>query len=433
MSKSEPIDLSQKREKAIAIGVGRKNSDRDKAFEYLDEIELLTDTAGAEVIEKIYQELEKPNPKTVIGKGKVEEIKLTIEENDVSMVIFDDDLSPAQAKNLEKKLNVKILDRSGLILDIFARNARTLEAKTQVELAQLEYLLPRLSGMWTHLSKQYGGVGTKGPGETQIETDRRLVRTRISLLKDKLKNIAVQKEEQRKGRQNIPKFGLVGYTNAGKSTLMNAITDADVFVENRLFATLDTTVRSFALPGGQDALISDTVGFIRKLPPNLVASFRSTLAEAGYADVLVHVIDISYPNFQSQMEVVDKTLDSLKLSNKPIIKVFNKTDLLNITKDDYYLLRSVQNDFPDAVFISAKEKINLEKLLDTFSQVYNQNSKIYKILLPYTNMDMLSQIYGTGDILDRKDTDEGILLDINLAERDRILFENTFGRFAVKK
>ncbi len=432
MSKNEIIDLTEKKEIAIIVGVGRKNSDREKAFEYLDELELLADTAGAEVREKFYQELEKPNPATVVGSGKVEELKEAILEEEAGMVIFDDDLSPAQARNLENKLKVKILDRSGLILDIFAKHARTLEAKTQVELAQLQYLLPRLSGMWTHFSKQYGGIGTKGPGETQLETDRRIIKTRIANLKEKLETIAVQKEEQRKGRKNIPKFGLVGYTNAGKSTLMNAVTDAGVFVEDRLFATLDTTVRNFELPGGQEALLSDTVGFIRKLPPNLVASFRSTLAEAGYADVLVHVIDISYPQFRNQIEVVDKTLASLKLANKPQVLVFNKIDKLNLDGDDYFLMRSVELDYPDAVFISAKEKINLERMLQVFSDTYNQNSRSFKILLPYTEMEKMPQVYNIGEICRRKDIDEGIELEINVAEREISLFENSFGKYLKK-
>ncbi len=429
MGKSKSIDLTEMKEQAIVVGIGKKNSDRELAFEYLDELELLADTAGAEVIEKIYQELAKPNASTVIGKGKVEEIKQTIYENNVSLVIFDDDLTPAQARNLEQILKVKIIDRSGLILDIFARNARSLEAKTQVELAQLEYFLPRLSGLWTHLSKQYSGVGTKGPGETQIETDRRLVRLRISHLKDKLKTIALQKEEQRKSRQKVPKFGLVGYTNAGKSTLMNAITDAGVFVEDRLFATLDTTVRSFNLPGGQEAILSDTVGFIRKLPTNLVASFRSTLAEAGYADVLMHVVDVSCPNFRSQMEVVENTLKTLKIFEKPIVRVFNKTDCFDTNSDDYYLLKSIQNDFPDAVFISAKERINLDKLLEVLSNAYNQNNRYFRFILPYTDMDKLSKIYGIGDILSREEIDEGILLEVSISERERSLFLNNFAKF----
>lgn len=429
MGKSKSIDLTEMKEQAIAVGIGKKNSNRELAFEYLDELELLANTAGAEVIEKIYQELAKPNTSTVIGKGKVEEIKQTIYENNVSLVIFDDDLTPAQARNLEQILKVKIIDRSGLILDIFARKARSLEAKTQVELAQLEYFLPRLSGLWTHLSKQYSGVGTKGPGETQIETDRRLVRLRISHLKDKLKTIALQKEEQRKSRQKVPKFGLVGYTNAGKSTLMNAITDAGVFVEDRLFATLDTTVRSFNLPGGQEAILSDTVGFIRKLPTNLVASFRSTLAEAGYADVLMHVVDVSCPNFRSQMEVVENTLKTLKIFEKPIVRVFNKTDCFDTNSDDYYLLKSIQNDFPDAVFISAKERINLDKLLEVLSSAYNQNNRYFRFILPYTDMDKLSKIYGIGDILSREDIDEGILLEVSISERERSLFLNNFAKF----
>ena len=319
-------DTTIQKEKAIAIAFGKKGTDRELAFEHLNELESLADTAGAEIIEKVYQELAAPNPATIVGKGKIEEIKFLIETKEITLVIFDDDLSPSQLRNLENELEVKIIDRSGLIIDIFAKHAKSLEAQTQVELAQSQYLLPKLSKMWTHLSKQYGGIGTKGPGETQIETDRRALRMKIQRLKDKLKEISVQKEQQKKGRASLPRFSLIGYTNAGKSSLMNTISDASVFVEDKLFATLDTTVRAFNFPNGQKGLLSDTVGFIRKLPTHLIASFRSTLAEAADADILIHVVDVSHKYFREHIKVVDDTLEFLKLSEKPTLLVFNKID-----------------------------------------------------------------------------------------------------------
>ncbi|HOK14733.1 MAG TPA: GTPase HflX, partial [Candidatus Kapabacteria bacterium] len=300
--------LEEQRERAIACSVKVKGSNREEAMEDLDELVFLAETAGAEIIHKIYQELPKINSATVLGKGKLEEVKQIVKEDNITLIIFDDNLSPAQVNNLEKELNIKVTDRSSIILDIFATRARTNEAKTQVELAQLQYILPRLTRMWTHLSKQYGGIGTRGPGETQIETDRRIIRLRIQNLKEKLKEIELQKKEQRKKRSEMPKFALVGYTNVGKSTLINTITNAGVYVEDKLFATLDTTVRQFSLPSGQKALISDTVGFIKKLPHNLVASFKSTLMEAMEADVLLHVIDVSHKLFREQIETVNKTL-----------------------------------------------------------------------------------------------------------------------------
>jgi len=348
-------------EKAILIAVGKKSSDRNIVFEQLDELENLANTAGAEIIEKIYQELEFPNPATAIGKGKVEEIKQLMEDEHIQLVIFDDELTPSQLKNLENELKVKIMDRSSLILDIFSKHAKTIEAKTQVELAQYQYLLPRLSRMWTHLSKQFGGVGTKGPGETQIETDRRAIRNRIKLLKEKLEQIAVQRHEQQKNRSNFPRFAFVGYTNAGKSSLMNLITKADVLVENKLFATLDTTVRSYRFESGKKILISDTVGFIRKLPAHLVASFRSTLSEAVNSDVLLHVVDVSHPQFHEHIATVNETLEQLKISKKETILILNKIDLL----EDISIIKSLEAEFPNSIAISAKRGININKLLET--------------------------------------------------------------------
>ena len=418
------FDNILQRERAILVAFGKKGSDRDVVFEHLDELESLTDTAGAEVTEKFYQELESPSPKTAIGKGKVEEIGLAALEQDVQLVIFDNDLTPVQTKNLENELKVKIMDRSGLILDIFARHAKSLEAKTQVELAQYQYLLPRLTRMWTHLFKQYGGIGTKGPGETQIETDRRIIRLRISKLKEKLLEISTQKEQQRKGRGTIPKFALVGYTNAGKSTLMNAITDAEVYIEDKLFATLDTTVRSFILPSGTKALLSDTVGFIRKLPPHLVASFRSTLAEASEADVIVHVVDVSHKFFREHINVVRETLDYLKIIEKPVVLVLNKVDLLE--ERDY--IKSIEGEFKDCVFTSAARKINILGLLDKLQDKLNESSNIISFVLPYNSMDSVTKLYRLAEILEREDSDDGIHFKLKVPKDNIELLNSIIGK-----
>ncbi len=420
-------ETSEQKERAIAVGAGFKGSDRELAMEHLNELEDLAETAGAEVIEKVYQEFEKPNPKTYIGKGKVEEVKLAILDDNINIVIFDDDLSPLQLRNLENMLGVKVVDRSGLILDIFAKHARTLEAKTQVELAQLQYMLPRLTKMWTHLSKQYGGIGTKGPGETQIETDRRIIRERIQRLKDKLKEIAVQKEQQRKGREVYPRFALVGYTNAGKSTIMNAITSTGVFVEDMLFATLDTTVRAFEMANGFKALLSDTVGFIRKLPAHLVASFRSTLAEAAEADVIVHVVDITHKYFHEHIKVVEDTLNSLKITNKPVIMVFNKIDLL----PDREGMRLISEHYPDSIFISAKRNININGLLDLFRKKYDENSNRFDFILPWSEMNKISALYSISEILKREDKEEGIELEVSVHPDNIDLFRYNFSKFLI--
>lgn len=417
-------------ERAIAVAVSRKGpAHRQTALEHLDELDFLAEAAGADVVLKILQELEKPHTALYLGKGKLEELKETVKEENVTLVIIDDDLSPMQARNLEQHLEIKVIDRSGLILDIFASRAKTQEAKVQVELAQLQYIMPRLTRMWTHLSKQYGGVGTKGPGETQIETDRRIIKTRIQRLKEKLEDVETHKEQQRKGRANMPRFALVGYTNAGKSTLMNAMTNAGVMAENKLFATLDTTVRSFELPTGQKALLSDTVGFIRKLPAHLVASFRSTLAEAAEADLIVHVIDISHPQFREQIDVVLQTLKDLKIDKKPQVMVFNKIDAL----DDKDVMREVQNDYPDAVFISAGRNMNLRKLADILQDKYNEQSSVLKLIVPYTDMKMIAQIYERSEILKREDLDEGVALEVKVPHEDYSKFNELSERYIVKE
>ena len=421
------FETEEKKERGLIVSLGAKGSDRKLNFEYLDELASLADTAGADIIEKVYQELEKPNPKTVVGKGKVDEIREIIEDEDISVVFFDNELSPAQVKNLSNKLKVKILDRSALILDIFANHAQTTEAKTQVELAQLQFMLPRLSKMWTHLSKQYGGIGTKGPGETQIETDRRIVRDRIQRLKDKLEDISTQKEQQRKGRTSYPRFALVGYTNAGKSTLMNTLTDASVFVQDKLFATLDTTVRTFELPRGRAALLSDTVGFIRKLPTHLIASFYSTLAEAAEADILVHVVDISHEFFREHIKVVNETLKYLKIDKKPTILLMNKIDLV----DEHEGLKMLEAEYPNSLFISAGRGINIQAMLDLFQKVYEESSNNYEMLLPYEKMDLVSKLYTVSEILNREDKDDGIHFELMVQPGNMEYFNHYFKEFII--
>ncbi|MCX6137986.1 MAG: GTPase HflX [Ignavibacteriales bacterium] len=384
-----------KRERAIIVGIVTSDVRREQATEYLDELTLLADTAGAEVIHRVVQERNAIDPSLYIGKGKVEQIAALAEDDDVSLIIFDDDLSPAQVKNLEERIKRKIVDRSGLILDIFARRARTSEARTQVELAQLEYLLPRLTRQWTHLSKQYGGIGTKGPGETQIETDRRLVRTRISHLKEKLDQISRQRATRRRRRKELPTAALVGYTNAGKSTLMNALADAGVFVENRLFATLDTTTRRVTIAPNSSALLSDTVGFIRKLPAHLVASFKSTLEEVVEADLLLHVVDIAHSGFEEHIEVVKKTLEDLGAGQKPVLYVFNKTDAL----EDRAILTSLSARFSPSLAISAQRGINLVTLRERISELLRRSRGEEDYIIPYEKQQLMEQIPAFGTIV----------------------------------
>ena len=418
-------------ELAIAVSVIKKGADKELLADYFHELKELAETAGAEIVETLYQELAKPNPATAIGCGKVEELKQLANDLKVHLVIFDDDLSPAQTKNLGEALGIKVIDRSGLILDIFAKRARTVEAKTQVRLAQLQYMLPRLTRMWTHLSKQFGGIGTnmKGPGETQIETDRRIIKEQIQRLKEDLVSIGVQKEQQRRSRSDIPKFALVGYTNAGKSTLMNTVTEASCYVEDKLFATLDTTVRAFELPGGQNAVLSDTVGFIRKLPHHLVASFRSTLAEAKEADVIVHIVDASHKLFRDHIKVVNATLESLGISNKPVILVLNKIDKI----EDGEIRHALIEEFPGAVPVSAKKIYNIATLIDVMRQRYEENVKFTKLLLPYADMRFISQIYSLSRVLKREDTDDGIILELVINKDKDQLFAYNFEKFEVKQ
>ena len=366
-------------EKAILIGVITPEQNKNQAEEYLDELAFLAKTAGAIPIKKITQKLPVPNNKTFIGKGKIEEVKQLVKEMEVELIIFDDDLSPIQLRNIEKILECKILDRSNLILDIFASRARTANAKTQVELAQYQYLLPRLTRMWTHLERQKGGIGMRGPGETQIETDRRIIGQKISLLKKQLEKIDKQKITQRKGRGNMIRLALVGYTNSGKSTLMNQLSKSEVFAENKLFATLDTTIRKVVVEN-LPFLLADTVGFIRKLPHQLVESFKSTLDEVRESDLLLHVVDISNPNFENQIEVVNQTLAEIGASDKPIILLFNKTDAFTYTKKD-----------EDDLTPKTKENFSLEELQKTWIAKMEENT-IFISALNKTNFEQLRKL-----------------------------------------
>lgn len=390
-------------EKTVLVGLVTNKQPLNKVEEYLDELDFLAHTAGAEPVKRFIQKLEYPNPRTYVGTGKLEEIRQYIEDNEIGLVIFDDDLSPKQVANIEKELKVKILDRTSLILDIFANRAQTATARTQVELAQYQYLLPRLTRMWTHLERQRGGIGMRGPGETQIETDRRIILDKISRLKEELKSIDRQKSIQRKNRGKLTRVALVGYTNVGKSTLMNLLSKSEVFAENKLFATLDTTVRKVIIDN-LPFLLTDTVGFIRKLPTHLVDSFKSTLDEVRDADLLVHVVDVSHPNFEEQIEVVNKTLSEVcGASTKPVIMVFNKIDAFTYTPKDPDDLtpRTRENisldEFKDTwmarlgencVFISAKERTNIDALKDI---LYQKAKEIHSERFPYN--DFLFQKY----------------------------------------
>jgi len=384
-------------EKTVLIGLVTQLQDAEKSTEYLDELEFLAYTAGGEVIKRFVQKMAMPNPKTFIGAGKLEEVRLFIEENDISVAIFDDELSPGQQRNIERVLLCKIIDRTNLILDIFAQRAQTSYARTQVELAQYQYLLPRLTGMWTHLERQRGGIGMRGPGETEIETDRRIVRDRIALLKKKLTTIDKQMAVQRGNRGALVRVALVGYTNVGKSTLMNVISKSEVFAENKLFATLDTTVRKVVI-GNLPFLLSDTVGFIRKLPTQLVESFKSTLDEVREADLLLHVVDISHPSFEDHIASVHGILDEIQGADKPVLMVFNKIDAYEpeeIDDDDlvtertkaHYTLDEWEQTWMntvngDAIFVSALNKENLEEFRKT---VYKKVREIHVTRFPYNN------------------------------------------------
>ena len=385
-------------EKAVLIGLITPDVTKEQAYEYLDELAFLADTAGAKPVRNFTQKLPHPDNKTFLGKGKIEEVRLYAEENEIKLIIFDDDLSPSQIRNIEKIFGeeTKVLDRSNLILDIFAGRAKTAQARTQVELAQYQYLLPRLTRMWTHLERQKGGIGMRGPGETQIETDRRIINDKIALLKKKLEKIDKQSSTRRKGRQDMIRVALVGYTNTGKSTLMNALAKSDIFAENKLFATLDTTVRKVVI-GNLPFLLTDTVGFIRKLPHQLVESFKSTLDEVRESDLLVHVVDISNPKFEEQIEIVNKTIIELGVTDKPIVIVFNKIDAYtftpkeaddltpilaeNISLDELQKTWMAKLD-DESIFISALNKTHFDELKDV---LYAKIKQLHEVRYPYNN------------------------------------------------
>jgi len=391
------IETEKPVEKAILIGINYPGQDEQVTNDYIDELSFLTETAGAVPVKRFIQKLQKPDPRTFIGSGKIVEVSQFISENSIDIAIFDDELSASQIRNIEEELGCRILDRTNLILDIFARRARTSHARTQVELAQYQYLLPRLAGMWTHLERQRGGIGLRGPGETEIETDRRIIRDKIALLKTHLKKIDVQMATQRKNRGKMVRVALVGYTNVGKSTIMNLLSKSEVFAENKLFATLDTTVRKVVI-GNLPFLLSDTVGFIRKLPHDLVESFKSTLDEVRESDLLMHVVDISHSGFEEQINVVNETLRELKSSDKPSIIIFNKIDAFSYVVRDAYDLTPVKKEnhsledlkkswmatdkhYP-VVFISAKTKENVQELRKT---LYEEVKKIHITRYPYND------------------------------------------------
>ena len=385
-------------EKAVLIGLITPDVTKEQAYEYLDELAFLADTAGAKPVRNFTQKLPHPDNKTFLGKGKIEEVRLYAEENEIRLIIFDDDLSPSQIRNIEKIFGeeTKVLDRSNLILDIFASRAQTAQARTQVELAQYQYLLPRLTRMWTHLERQKGGIGMRGPGETQIETARRIIKDKIALLKKKLEKIDKQSFTRRKGRQDMIRVALVGYTNTGKSTLMNTLAKSDIFAENKLFATLDTTVRKVVI-GNLPFLLTDTVGFIRKLPHQLVESFKSTLDEVRESDLLVHVVDISNPKFEEQIEIVNKTIIELGVTDKPILIVFNKIDAYTFTpkeEDDLtpilpenISLEELKKTWmakldDESIFISALNKTHFDELKDV---LYAKIKQLHEVRYPYNN------------------------------------------------
>lgn len=391
-----PISTAKKQEKAVLVGVLLPFQKEQEITDYLDELEFLTETAGAITLKRFIQKIDEPNPRTFIGSGKVQEIAAYIDDNDVDMVIFDDELSPTQLRNLEHEFKRKVLDRTNLILDVFAQRAKTAYAKTQVELAQYQFLLPRLKRMWTHLERQRGGIGLRGPGEREIETDRRIIRDRIAKLKEELNKIDRQMATQRKNRGSVVRVALVGYTNVGKSTIMNLISKSDVFAENKLFATLDTTVRKVVI-GNLPFLLSDTVGFIRKLPHQLVESFKSTLDEVREADLLLHVVDIAHPNFEEQINIVNQTLHEIGGGDKPTILVFNKIDAYTWTrKPDDDLTPSTRENISleelkrtwiskketHTIFISAKQKINIDEFR---ALLYKMVREIHVTRYPYDN------------------------------------------------
>lgn len=403
-------DIQQ--ERVLLAGIYGPEISKFQAREYLDELELLTDTAGGTTIQKVLQNRTRPDPGTYVGKGKLQELKRAVADKHIDTLIFDDDLSPTQVRNIEKLTNVKVLDRSGLILDIFASRAKTAAAKTQVELAQLQYLLPRLTRYWTHLSRQKGGIGTKGPGETQIETDRRLIGKRISVLKEKLKKLDTQRVTQRKGREELTRISLVGYTNAGKSTLMNALTQTDVLAEDRLFATLDSTVRRHEL-NNHTVLFSDTVGFIRKLPHNLIESFKSTLDEVRDANILLHVVDGSSRMAEEYIEVVNETLGELGITDKKNILVINKVDQMNPQQ-----LNEIKAAFPASVMISAERGIGLTKLESSIEKLIEEDYTTHTMQIPVSKYKAVAYVHEEARVKKEQYLDNQVELTFTISKKD---------------
>lgn len=399
-------------ERTLLVGVYGADTPRLQAEEYLEELQLLTHTAGGIVIDKILQNRTHPDPSSYIGEGKLREVRGRVKTDIIDTIIFDDDLSPTQIRNVEKETEAKVLDRSGLILDIFASRAKTAAAKTQVELAQLQYLLPRLTRFWTHLSRQQGGIGTRGPGETQIETDRRLIDKRIATLKDKLETLDKQRKTQRKRRSNMVRISLVGYTNAGKSTLMNSLTETQVLAEDRLFATLDSTVRRHEIKN-YDILLSDTVGFIRKLPHNLIESFKSTLDEVREADILLHVIDGSSSMHVEYIEVVENTLEELDITGKKTLKVFNKIDKL-----DPRQISELHKAYPDAAFISAERGIGLGKLEDRIQDLIEENFVTQTMSIPVAQYEGVAFLHRVANIHTEKYVDSSVEVTFSISDEN---------------
>ena len=413
---SKLIELEVPRERAILVGAPQKSEPAQTTDEHLEELERLADTAGVEVVGTLVQRLDRPHPKFFIGEGKAEELKSQAHVDDATLIIFDDELSPAQGRNLEKLLGARIMDRAELILDIFATRARSAEARAQVELAQLQYLRPRLTRMWAHLSRIRGGVGMRGPGETQIETDRRMIDIKVARLKDELERIARQRATQRKSREGTLRASLVGYTNAGKSSILRALSGSEVFVEDRLFATLDPTTRAISLGEGYECLLTDTVGFIRKLPHHLVASFRATLEEAAEADLLLHVIDASHPSWEEQREVVEEVLAGLGLREHPTVLVFNKIDRLTHAEEEALRARTGNHEGKRAVFVSTREPGALEPLSALLLEEVRKIRPDVRVTLSSAQGAVLAEIYREGEVLEREDRGEEIVLRARLSD-----------------
>jgi GTP-binding protein HflX len=409
------IEVAAPEERAILVGAPRKGSrDAEQLAEHLEELSRLVDTAGATIVGQVSQQVATPNPATLIGEGKVEELAEQVAERNASLVIFDEELTPVQGANLERELKTRVMDRAEVILDIFSTRARSAEAKLQVELAQLEYLLPRLARMWTHLSRIRGGNGLSGPGETQLETDRRMIRRKIQHHRERLKDVARHRETVRGGRQAMVSAALVGYTNAGKSSILRALTgERDIVVEDRLFATLDTLTREIDLGGGLKARVTDTVGFIRKLPHHLVASFRATLEEAADADVLLHVVDAAHPEWEEQVEVVEQVLGELELADRPVIMVFNKSDRL---EDAASFGERVRTLHPGAVVVNTQTAEGLAELKVALLTRARALKPTVRVVVPAHDGKRLAEVYRSGEVVSREDTPEGVALMVRMEE-----------------